>query len=1035
MAVAVAATVVAVGSWRLPHRLQVSTDIVGFPTFYDYTNRPTVYLYYLVVLGFPAIALLLYLLLARIATRTGLLVRSRNRPAGAVPRDPDGEPSTWTDRVAALARVAGLGSLLGLETAVARGSVHAAFWVTLVVVASAYVLAVVAGSWLINTRFAREGVLSTTVSGINALAAPLTIGGLLWISSQTTLTVTSPPSTHHYPWFHTWLAVPLMTAAVIAIGIQIVRSRSGRAIQVLERKALTVIAGSVVIFLFQSRLPGALGAMDMFHEGEFLVPARLTSAGAFPWRDILTIHGLFQDTLSPMLGQHLLDPSRWGAAAGWQLVLYPLAYVSLYLFGARFFWRNWLFLLAFGVLLAGWYLVPAFTRFLLWPLILILLSYVLVHPRWWLGVSLGAILVAQTAVQPESAYCIPACALAVLLRDLIAFRHERALWPAMARTTWLAAGGSAVLVALAAVLASQHALQSFIFYFVIFAPDHWLTGAFVVPWMALDGPNVLMMVTPLVALLASSLYFAVHIVRRAPLDMHGWVMIAAATFALLYYPKFLDRADSSHVTEAYWVALPLVALVLFKICSRLDTLLARVRPIAQMGRRLTLRPAALVLLLATLLLVPASLVNRAEVMAKQFRPSATAEPWLAQLGYSQGAMDQATYDDLRSVLQSYLGPNDWIFDFSNAPGLYYYLLHYTPHTRYYNVSMAIPEAAQQDLIAELRRDPPKLVVQSNDRYGAGNWDLIPDMVRHYDVSQYILDHYRPLLSVRGQVIYARVGADVPAPGTLDPHLQDQIVTSDLPFRDGACRWGYAPNFLSTSPGEATAITAATVAVPPDDAVIQGWVSDATYYDYVRQVALVIDGRVASMTHVLPPRPDRASPGATAKSFEIAVARSELTNAHSIEVTSVSASGNASVIPFSKTAQQLPGTRDRSANGSEAVLPGAGRLHIRGATAGTVESITVNPHAVQVAPPPGKSWSDYRWIEIDSRSGFHPDTFQLSDRLFGDSGREISFQTTATSPRSYRVQVGSCAQWHAYGAAPLFLTYENAQDIASIKFVS
>src|SRR5207302_144912 len=100
----------------------------------------------------------------------------------------------------------------------------------------------------------------------------------------------------------------------------------------------------------------------------------------------------------------------------------------------------------------------------------------------------------------------------------------------------------------------------------------------------------------------------------------------------------------------------------------------------------------------------------------------------------------------------------WVFDFSNDPGLYYYLLGRGPRTKYYHVSMAIPEAAQDDLIAELRSNRPKLVVFTDDRYGLPGWDGIPNMVRHYDVSQYILDNYRPLVSIRGQVLYADAAA-------------------------------------------------------------------------------------------------------------------------------------------------------------------------------------------------------------------------------------------------------------------------------------
>lgn len=1036
-----AAGIAALVAWRLPHQLQVSTDIVGFPTFYDYNIRRISDLYYLVVLVFPLGALLLYLALTHLASRLGLLARPVERVgASTVSHDVDGGPSGWADRGASVARLAGLGCIIGLEIAIARGEVHAELWRTVSVTGVAYVLSALAAGWIIKSTFFRPHDLSATLSGINALVSPAALGGLLAISLQTTLTVTAGRATHHYPWFPVWLAVPLLTGAVLLIAIEIVRSRPGKSLQTLERKALIVIGGSALIFLFYSRIPGALGLMNMYEEGDFLVPARLTAEGAFPWRDILTIHGLFQDTLSPMLGQHLLDSSRWGAAAGWQLVLFPLGYVSLYLFGARFFWRNWLFLSAFGVLLLGSFLVPPFTRpftrFIFWPLILILLGFVLERPRWWLGVLLGASLVGQAVLVPEAAYCVPACGLAVLLRDVTALRAFP-LWPAVSRTVWTVTGAAAALVALVALLAKQQALQSYISYFVIFAPGHDLTGGFVVPWEVPNAAAVFMMVSPVAALLASALFFSIHLVRRASLDTAGWVVVAAAVLTALYYPKYLDRADTAHLVESYWVAIPLIALLAFKVCNRLDAAVLRIPAMARLAPSVALRPVALVLLLATIVLAPASLIARADVMAQQYHAFAPSKPWLPQLGYArQDAVDRTSYDDIRTVLRAYLGPDDWVFDFSNAPGLYYYLLGYTPHTRYHHVSMAIPEAAQQELIAQLRRDPPKLVVLSNDRYGADDWDAIPNMVRHYDVSQYLLDHYRPLLSIRGQILYVRDDARVPAPQSLDPRIQERVVTSDLAFQTRACRWGYSPNFLSTSPGTAPPTTVSSSAVTPSNAIVQGWITDST--PSVWEVALVADGQVISTQQFLPPRPDRARLGdplsGTARGFEFAAPRAALAGARSIEVVSLAYDGSARSIPFGGAAQQLPGTQENASGASRVAVPGVGTVHVGPAASGAVESIALKPNVFEITPPPGKTWANYRWLEITSRSGFRPGEFSLSDGVSADPGRQITFQTLGSSPHSYRVQVGSCAQWHAYGAAPLYLTYISSQDIASIRLM-
>ncbi|MBO0760266.1 MAG: hypothetical protein J2P40_03220 [Candidatus Dormibacteraeota bacterium] len=1032
-----AAAIAALLASRIPRQLQVSTDIVGFPTFYDYNIRRISDLYVLVVVLFPLGALVLYVALTQLATRLGLLNGTVERVGQSTgSHDVDAKASGWASHVASGARLAGLGCIGGLEIAVARGDVYAEFWKTVGATTLAYLLAAFAAGWILKRTYAGRYSLSATLSGINAAVSPAALVGLLAISLQTTLTVTAPPTTHHYPWFPVWLAVPLVTGAGVLIAGAIIRGRSERSRRALERKALIVLGGSALVFLFHSRLPGALGPMNMFDEGEYLVPAQLTAAGAFPWRDLLTIHGLLQDTLSPMLGQHLLDDSRWGAAAGWQLVLYPLGYVSLLLFGARFFWRNWPFLLAFGVLLLGSVLVPPFTRFIFWPLILILLSFVLERPRWWLGVLLGASLVAQAVLVPEAAYGVPACGLAVLLRDATTLRGTP-FWPAVSRTVWTTTGAAATLLALVAVLVKEQALQSFIFYFVIFAPGHDLTGAFVVPSGVPDVTGVFMIVSPIVALLASALYFSIHLVRRASLDMDGWVMVAAAVMTALYYPKYLDRADAAHLRESFWVAIPLIALVAFKACHRLDAAVLRIPPLTRAARGVALRPVALALLLATIVLAPASLIGQAEVMAHQFRAFAPSEPWLDQLGYGrQDAMDRASYDDIRTVLSSYLGPDDWIFDFSNAPGLYYYLLGYTPHTRYYHVSMAIPQAAQEDLVAQLRRDPPKLVVLFNGRYGADDWDAIPNMVRHYAVSQYILDNYRPLLSVRGQLLYVRNDARVPSPGSLDPRPHEPVVTSDLAFQARACRWGYSPNSLSTSPGPATPTPVAGTAAPPADAIVRGSVWDPHYA--VWEVVLVVDGQVAATQTSPEPLPDRARLGdpmsGTVRGFELAVPRSTLEAARSIQVLSITYDGTAQDIPFDRAAQQLPGTPGNAPAVAQPVVPGVPNLHLGSPAVGAVESIILNPHVVEILPPSGKTWASYRWLEITSRPGFGTDEFSLSDRLAADTAREISFETTSSSPQTYRVQVGSCAQWHGYGAEPLFLTYSDAENIASIKLV-
>ena len=75
--------------------------------------------------------------------------------------------------------------------------------------------------------------------------------------------------------------------------------------------------------------------------------------------------------------------------------------------------------------------------------------------------------------------------------------------------------------------------------------------------------------------------------------------------------------------------------------------------------------------------------------------------------------------------------------------------------------MAIREVIQQDLIDKLANDRPLFVVYAQGETGLPTWDDVPNMVRHYDISQFLLPNYRPFADVHGQVIYIRKQADVP----------------------------------------------------------------------------------------------------------------------------------------------------------------------------------------------------------------------------------------------------------------------------------
>ena len=90
--------------------------------------------------------------------------------------------------------------------------------------------------------------------------------------------------------------------------------------------------------------------------------------------------------------------------------------------------------------------------------------------------------------------------------------------------------------------------------------------------------------------------------------------------------------------------------------------------------------------------------------------------------------------------------------------------------------------------------------------------------------------------------------------------------------------------------------------------------------------------------------------------------------------------------------------------------------------------------LRITPPLGTIWSDYRWLEIDTNSGFRPDNWTVSDSTADQPQREVMFKTLERSQTSFRVYIGSCAQWHGYGSVPLYIGHDHIQDVKGVRLL-
>jgi len=593
-----------------------------------------------------------------------------------------------------------------------------------------------------------------------------------------------------------------------------------------ERRVLLVVVAPVVLFLFLAYLPGAPENIDTFHEGEQLAAAHLIQAGRFPWRDLLFIHGLLGDVAQPLLGFSVFGDTRWGNLAGQSMFVVPASWLGLYALCAYLFRDNWLFLLGTQLAVVTGWVFALQTRFVLLPFVILLLVALLRRATWPRAIAFTSLLAVQAIVSPEGTYAVPAYLLAVLCFDLANADRARGVMRGLRRTMMCGLTGLVIVAAWFTFLAFEHAVGDFLFYYRTFAPGHELTGGLPIaigigqagtPWGG-EWYYRFEAAAPIALVLLGVWYFAARARSARSISVEDWAMGATAVFLGLYYVKFLDRSD--HVYQPFAVAIPVLFYVLYRIVSAVDALrLTSKRPQWMPPRHLLTLPLVALILLAP----PRSFTKTVQSVSYRFATSVPSEPSVAHVGYvldtdplfhsvfpaPARTIDASLVSDVGTIMHTYLRPGDRLFDLSNNPGLFWYLLRLPLATRYYHVSMAIRENTQRDVIAELRRDRPKLVVFSSDWIGLPYWDGISNAVRHYDISRYVLGHYRPLLWSHGLLLLIRNDDRAPPVADLDTRLIERPKTTDLYFRTYSCDWGYAPDFLSIHPHSDAGVTIAS----------------------------------------------------------------------------------------------------------------------------------------------------------------------------------------------------------------------------------
>ena len=632
----------------------------------------------------------------------------------------------------------------------------------------------------------RSGRANWTAPAIEAIIAVASLAlAATAVFALTRANVRTPDAPPYFIMTQRLGIVLLCAAAIMAVGYALWFSRcEAQARRTARLRLYEGVAVVAIMYLIYFRVIAAIGAPDFYHEGEHLVPAVLMQKGEFPWRDFLFIHGIFMDGLKTNIGEWLFGGGTRWAGQMMSDFMFPLYLSAFYWFFRLAFSGNVLLALVATLMVGA---LHADMRAVLYPVCLVMLFLAIERGTWLWCALFGAITAFQIVITPEFAFFGAAGGITIVLRDSVEAWHTHD-WRAFRRTLRTATATMAMTAVIAVYLASHQALIPFLDIATTIAGGHRYVGG-----IAKQHFNYVSFYSNYPLICGVGILLGALALVRNRLTIPPWYFatIALAIYIILYYPKYLGRADG-HLFQVVALATPLLVMAGLAAVLTAEGVLASA--FGGLQRWLPYRGAVMAGVAGVLVLIPlppalprsaaAELLLASNTVTARTIVGVPFSP-VPRTGFI--ALDKnglATVAEMAVFLDSHLDAGDTVFDMTNASALFHFHLDRKPASRYFHVSLAVREQSQIDVIRDLVASRPKLVV-FDGHFGMPAWDGVHNSVRHYLVSYYLLAHYRPVAVVSNFLILARndIAGGFPA---LDHTATEGFTAS--------CFWGHHPYF-------------------------------------------------------------------------------------------------------------------------------------------------------------------------------------------------------------------------------------------------
>lgn len=596
-----------------------------------------------------------------------------------------------------------------------------------------------------------------------------------------------------FSWFS--ISCALWIVAVLTLAVGVVRFKIKKISWTsISRFCFLVLSIPITVYMCRAYIIGGVGLGDLFHAGEAMASGSLLNHGLLPFKDVLFIHGLLQDPFSSLLGYKVFSESVWSHHNAFTLLWRPLYWTLWGWFLLFFFRRSFLWIIAIFFLMSSEinpFLSIEHFRFLTLPVVGLTFYFMLKTGRVWITMIFCFLAVWNFVIVPESAFTLMAFGVVTPLYEWAYRKKGDSLLKSFQRTLVCAISVIVALTSVAIVFHHLGILKEYIEYFKIFAPNHKYTGG--VPFYHETFSQVWWAKFAVIFTVVTSFWtflFKLRVSKTA--NTRDWLFFAWTLFTALYFRKFLSRADG-HIFHVYAAAFPILIYLVYEFVWYVENNLKKTvwKFPNQVGSRLLSIGLVIIVAMLSIKLT----VTYGLQVPYRLEAHLSHLPIVNRVGFSSMNPKRAMeLEDFKSYFRMFYDHTDTFFDFTNTPALFHFLLDIPVSSRFFHVSMASGEFSQSVAVEELKKSQPKMIAITGN-WGLLHWDGVPQSVRHYDLSEYLLKNYTPFVELHSYLFMIKnsfVGKLI-APKTLPSGTELKI--ADLQYGTTACDWGYSPAYF------------------------------------------------------------------------------------------------------------------------------------------------------------------------------------------------------------------------------------------------